>query len=218
MKTVTSKDDIPFDILRELHGEAERAKRRIKGLKPYVPKGGVGVEIGVFLGHFSKLALKHFKPVEFHLVDPWDKLYPENYPNWGAYTFFGRLPAKVAREFSEEFAQNEADCVRIFHGYSYEFYETIPDRSLDWIYIDGNHRYENVIRDLRGAFPKMKPDGVVIGDDYWENGSEKGHGVNLALDELLPEIEYKLVLAGESQFVLLPEKISDESVKNGVTK
>ena len=37
---------------------------------------------------------------------------------------------------------------------------------LDWIYIDGNHSYEQCIKDLKNALNIVKPGVLIIGDDY----------------------------------------------------
>ena len=36
-----------------------------------LPKGGVGVEIGVFKGNFSDTMLRIAQPTTLHLIDPW---------------------------------------------------------------------------------------------------------------------------------------------------
>jgi predicted O-methyltransferase YrrM len=41
------------------------------------------------------------------------------------------------------------------------------DESLDCIFIDGDHRYEEVMKDLEAWFPKLKKGHLMIGDDYW---------------------------------------------------
>ena len=44
------------------------------------------------------------------------------------------------------------------------------DGSLDYVYIDGEHSYEAVTRDLASYFPKVRPGGHLIGDDYGWTG------------------------------------------------
>ena len=40
------------------------------------------------------------------------------------------------------------------------------DNSLDFVYIDGNHKYEYVLQDLNLWYPKVKQGGYLMGDDY----------------------------------------------------
>jgi hypothetical protein len=69
----------------------------------------------------------------------------------------------------------------------------MPDDSLDWIYIDGDHTYNGAILDLRMALSKVKAGGLICGNDYtlghwWEDG------VVRAVHEFLQENNGKLAL------------------------
>lgn len=56
------------------------------------------------------------------------------------------------------------------------------DHSLDFILIDGSHEYEDVRLDIFNWYPKLKPGGIMAGDDYHQSWP----GVIGAVDELLP--------------------------------
>ncbi|MCC2630426.1 MAG: hypothetical protein K0S38_235 [Candidatus Paceibacter sp.] len=43
------------------------------------------------------------------------------------------------------------------------------DGSLDFIYIDAAHDYESVKKDIAAWLPKLKPDGMITGDDFVAN-------------------------------------------------
>lgn len=60
------------------------------------------------------------------------------------------------------------------------------DGSLDVVFIDGSHEYAHVKQDIKLWLPKVKPGGLIAGDDY---GSWPG--VTKAVDELLPDAESK---------------------------
>jgi len=47
-----------------------------------------------------------------------------------------------------------------------------PEKYFDWVYIDGNHSYENVLEDLRHYLPFVKTGGLLCGDDYGSNDSD----------------------------------------------
>jgi hypothetical protein len=83
----------------------------------------------------------------------------------------------------------------------------IPDRSLDWIYIDGDHTYDNVILDLRLGVAKVKLGGFICGDDYTNGGWWKD-GVIRAVHDFLHEaqssVEIKYV--NGTQWMLLNAK------------
>lgn len=42
-----------------------------------------------------------------------------------------------------------------------------PDRSLDFVYIDGDHSYEGCRRDIVAWAPKIRAGGVLAGHDYY---------------------------------------------------
>jgi hypothetical protein len=48
------------------------------------------------------------------------------------------------------------------------------DGSLDFIMIDGAHDEENVYQDIKAWRKKLKPKGIMAGDDFSENGVKKG--------------------------------------------
>lgn len=56
--------------------------------------------------------------------------------------------------------------------------KAIPDESIDFVFIDAAHDYDNVIADIHAWFPKVKKGGVIAGHDYpdWA-------GVKKAVDE-----------------------------------
>ena len=56
--------------------------------------------------------------------------------------------------------------VKIHRGYSLDVVGEFPDEFFDFIYIDADHTYEGVKRDLEDWYPKMKKGGVFCGHDY----------------------------------------------------
>lgn len=52
----------------------------------------------------------------------------------------------------------------------------IPDNSLDYIFIDGDHSYEAVTNDLKNYFSKVKVGGIFSGHDYSWPGVTKAVG------------------------------------------
>jgi predicted O-methyltransferase YrrM len=50
-------------------------------------------------------------------------------------------------------------------GRSTDIAKTIPDRTLDAIFVDGDHSYEGCLADLEAWLPKLKPGGRFFGHD-----------------------------------------------------
>jgi cephalosporin hydroxylase len=68
-----------------------------------------------------------------------------------------------------------------------------PDNSLDFVFIDASHDYENVKKDLEAWYPKVKSGGIFAGHDYvdvWK-------GVIQAVDEFLEKKKYSLNIKSE---------------------
>jgi len=53
------------------------------------------------------------------------------------------------------------------------------DEELDFVYIDGNHEYSNVKKDIQLWYPKIKKGAYIAGDDYdWHLGDDVKRAVN----------------------------------------
>ena len=77
----------------------------------------------------------------------------------------------------------------------------IPDSCLDWVYIDGNHQYEYVLKDLETFLVKVKENGIICGDDYAR--VEKGRRqVAEAVNDFLKQGTCKLLWIKNGQFFL----------------
>ena len=61
------------------------------------------------------------------------------------------------------------------------------NESLDFIHIDADHHYENVLNDLNAWYPKLKTKGIFSGDDYqimW-SVAEGTFGIVSAVEEFI---------------------------------
>lgn len=170
-----------------------------------LPVGSVGAEIGVYRGRFTEQIVQVVRPRELHLVDPWKHEEGEAYRGalFGGLSQGGqagmdacleRVRARFAREIS-------AGKVVIHRGYSGEMISRFADGYFDWIYIDGNHLYDFVRKDLELAHRKIRPGGVICGDDYMDGGWWKGD-VKKAVDEFVRERSVEVLAIRNRQFAL----------------
>lgn len=146
--------------------------------RDYIPADSVGAEIGVWRGESSH----HFltKAKFLHMVDPWSlDAYDENNTGWvgirklpellyylkpmiksedpeDAQKYYERVYDKVCEEFKHK-------PVEIFRGTSDDWFKNFKGR-LDWIYIDGDHTYDAVYRDLENSLKIV--DKIIFCDDY----------------------------------------------------
>jgi hypothetical protein len=79
----------------------------------------------------------------------------------------------------DEFKNNIKPLKKIITFYKMRSVDTAKmyiDQSLDFVYIDASHYYEEVMKDINAWFPKIKEGGVIAGHDY--NGCEVKKAVN----------------------------------------
>lgn len=141
-----------------------RAAERLE-LLSRMPKGSICAEIGVWKGVFSRQILEITLPSRLYLIDPW-LLQPE----FSERLYGGRV-AKNQRDMDRiyEGVRHQLERlpnVSILRGFSEEVLAEFSDGYFDWLYIDGNHEYEYVLKDLELAFLKIRPGGLITGDDY----------------------------------------------------
>jgi len=123
------------------------------------------VEVGVWKGDFAKEVLEQCANIEkYYMIDPWATLPDWNKPfNVDARTF-DDVYAEAMKKI--EFASEK---VVVLRGKTKEVIEKIPDESLDFAYIDGDHTLRGITIDLIKLLPKMKNGGLIAGDDFAPN-------------------------------------------------
>lgn len=170
--------------------ESKRDKLRGRMLAS-LPKGGAVAEIGVWEGAFSRRILDICEPRELHLIDPW--LYMPEFSNTG----FGK---KKNEHLMEERWRNVVAAfqddarVKVHRATSEEALSRLPDGSLDWVYIDGNHNEPFIGNDLALCLKKVKPDGIIAGDDFNWMADELGAPVKRAVEAVLADLGGKASL------------------------
>lgn len=127
-------------------------------------------EIGVYKAAFTEHMLKNCPSIQkFNMIDPWRNLSDWNKKlNVGQDEFDEILNEVKAKT---QFAESKRVILR---GKTTEVIDEIEDGSQDYVYIDGDHTLRGIIIDLLRVWNKVKPDGVIAGDDFkknfWSNG------------------------------------------------
>jgi len=193
-----------------LLGVIERALRRLKRLKRkvfdrrahilrLVEPGQVCAEIGVWKGAFARKLLRR-KPAKLHLIDPWlflpqyeDRVYGKQGDN--SQEHMDRLYEQVRQQFASH------PNVVIHRTTSEQAAAEFADDYFDFVYIDGNHSYAFVKKDLECYLPKVKREGVIAGDDYIFRRCPNG-GPKRAVKELQDEGKLILLSVKKNAYVL----------------
>jgi len=117
-----------------------------------------GVELGVNYGNNAKSILKQLKIKKLYLIDIWDKTYDYNYVK------INKLDT-IFEYVKKRFKKNTN--VRIIKEFSHKAVHLFNNNSLDFIYIDGNHSYNFVYKDIDLWYPKIKVNGISAGHDIF---------------------------------------------------
>jgi predicted O-methyltransferase YrrM len=130
----------------------------VDSILPYIHPGWKGVEIGVSYGQSSLALFLH--GVRFlWLVDP-----------WAPYEGDLRTPEHHQTVYREAMERLSPYAGRHSHlrMRSADAAKYIPP-PVDFVFIDGDHRYEAVKDDCERYWPLILPGGILCGHDYTDN-------------------------------------------------
>lgn len=158
-------------------------------IKNHILDPKYGIEIGVAFGSNSFNLLNNFNNLTLYSIDPYIKYSNED-----------KMSDLVENEKGDQFyafvsnrLKNKFEDRSIFIRGTSDDAIKLNDNFFDFIYIDGDHTYEGVKKDLNNIFSKIKKNGILAGDDYgvFENIN---FGVKKAVDEFCVENNLKLNL------------------------
>jgi predicted O-methyltransferase YrrM len=157
---------------------------------------GEGCEIGVFNGYFSEIILRHWEGKRLFSIDPYQTFAEKTYLDQSNIDQeeFERVYAQVREALSPY-----KDRSLIMRKTSVEAASGFSDGSLDFVYLDGNHRYESVQEDIEAWYPKIKDGGLLAGHDYVEDGitAHGDFGVRKAVAEFSAKYQINVYQTAE---------------------
>ena len=143
------------------------------------PSGSKFVEVGCWKGksaaYMAVEIANSTKDIEFYCIDTWEgsiehegvkeltKLYD---------IFLSNM--KPVEDYYFPLKISSLDAVKKF-----------KDESLDFVFIDASHEYEDVKKDIEMWLPKVKPGGIFAGHDYYVGEHDWFPGVKQAVNETL---------------------------------
>ncbi len=136
------------------------------------------VEIGTWKGRSLAFLgveiVNSGKSIELHCVDTWEGSQEAVHRNDPA------LPMLFETFKSNIQPLTDAMSLHVHRGMSTVIAAGFPDAYFDFVWLDASHTFEDVLADIQAWKPKLRPGGVLGGDDYqWP-------GVYRAVNDLLP--------------------------------
>ena len=132
-----------------------------KAIKEF-ENNSIFVEVGCFMGKSTScmayLIKESGKNIDFYAIDNWEgsEEHQEHYSDKNLWEIFEQNMVKYnLTEYIKPIKMNSIDASKLF-----------PDESIDFLHLDASHDYENVMKDLKAWFPKIKKGGVISGDDF----------------------------------------------------
>lgn len=149
------------------------------------PSGSRFVEVGSWKGrsssHLAVEIANSKKQIDFYCVDTWRGCRENNDPTHDAYDpnihmvydiFLNNM--KPVENYYVPLRMKSTDGSKLFEN-----------NSLDFVFIDASHEYEDVLDDIKCWFPKVKSGGILAGHDYYvlEHNYTGAPGVKRAVNE-----------------------------------
>ena len=158
-----------------------------------------GVEIGTEKGKFAEVLLKSNPSLKLYCVDPY--LFYEANEGYKV----GTTQLDHTNNLEETQKRLEGLDYTLIVETSMEAVGGFEDNSLDFVYIDGNHRLDHVVNDLTFWSKKVRSGGIIAGHDYIKTKNQSFTHIPYALEAYFQS--YKL----EQPLFILDQKSDDKS-------
>lgn len=152
-------------------------------------KDAIYVELGSYMGGSTRAGLINCSLYggKYYAVDIWTWLADGHAAPDGTWIEEGREHRSIFDAFTRNMLDIGYNWIQYLHPLrmdSVKAAAVFDNASVDLLFIDSNHTYDHITRELRAWMPKMKRDGIVCGHDYYFAGIKK------AVDEIFgPDVQ-----------------------------
>lgn len=144
-----------------------------------LPVGSSWVEIGFWEGRSGYAVAAGLPPgCTFYAVDNVSGPTTRESPSFRDYV------SKIAEGLARMRVLNPSLTTRLILADSGDVHRLLHDGLFDVVFVDGDHAYKAVVRDIEGWRPKLKVGGLLCGHDHGNRC-----GVEPAVEELCPGFE-----------------------------
>lgn len=162
--------------------ESTEGNKRWHVLERLIEENGYRIfaEVGVYEGETSAYLLSKIRRPNFRVigVDPY------------ASPDLQKVKSKMMRTLTDYrflfFEKFSVDAAKDF-------------KNIDMVFIDANHKYGSVVRDIAAWWPKIREGGILSGHDYWTVKGGRNRGVRKAVNQFV--YKNKLILHRETDGV-----------------
>jgi len=174
---------------QDIQGWSDGIDQVYKHAVELVPKNSTRpyhfVEVGTWRGRSAAIMtvaiINSGKNIKFDCVDTWrgSQDEPEHLND----------PSVIYDTLYEEFLKNMSKVEGHFNPIRLDSIQAAglyEDQSLDFVFIDAQHDYESVKKDILAWMPKVRPGGIIAGHDYNHTGD---YCVGKAVRELFSQFE-----------------------------
>ena len=127
-----------------------------------------GTEVGVYEGDMAEALRVAFPACELLLVDPWQEWTPDD-----TYYQKHRRTGKLIKTDWDAIYKKTMNRMAALGGFNRISRTTskwaahvAENKSQDFVFIDANHNYDDVLNDIGWWLPKIKRGGLICGHDY----------------------------------------------------
>jgi len=118
----------------------------------------IGIEIGTDVGETAEFLLRNNKSVFLHCIDPYIR-----YTDWNGNDLNDR--DMVYNTFMNKISPFEGR-YKLHRNISDNVVSSFKDDSIDFIFIDGLHEYDQVLKDCENYYGKLKSGALFSGHDF----------------------------------------------------
>jgi hypothetical protein len=150
------------------------------------PEGNIkGAEIGVYKAKMSQHLLNSIPNLELYVIDRWseytvkeklgDKRSPMVYLKKDTWKKIHKKVIKIQKKYKN---------MHIIRQDSGKASMKFKDNYFDFVFIDGDHSYKGVLKDIKSWYPKVKTGGYLSGHDYQRKTVKKAIEKVFSINEI----------------------------------
>jgi hypothetical protein len=153
--------------------------------------------------------LENLSIKKLYLIDPYNLYneYKEGKNHYGV----DQDPLDLAEKEAQKRLEKYSDKIIWIKKMSGDALKDILD-DLDFVYIDGNHQYEFITKDIENYYPKIRSGGILGGHDMYNGFCFEHNGVIQAVTEFVAKNNLQLYVELPDWWVV-KGKIAENSIR-----